>query len=112
MKTQDTEFACDLTVLSEGEREQFASVTRSLFAAVQETRDLENGFAIRFHNQPGQLMQIAQFIERESLCCPFLRFALEVEPAGGPLWLHITGAEGVKEFLLAELEQIQYPERL
>ena len=111
MKTQDTEFVCNLTVLSETEREQFASMTESLFAAVQETRELENGFAFRFLNQPEQLVHIARFIERESRCCPFLGFALEVEPSAGPVWLHVTGAEGTKAFLLAELDQIQIQER-
>jgi len=41
MKNQETDFVCNLTVLSEAEREQFASVTDSLFEAVQETRELE-----------------------------------------------------------------------
>jgi hypothetical protein len=111
MKTEETDFICNLTVLGETEREQFASVTDSLFAAVQETRELDNGFAFRFLNQPEQLVQIAQFIERESRCCPFLEFTLEVTPSAGPVWLHITGAEGTKAFLLAELTQIKNMER-
>lgn len=111
MKTQETEFACTLTVLNEGERKQLTSVTGSLFAAVQETRELENGFAFRFLNQPDQLTQIASFIEYESQCCSFLKFTLEVEPSSGPIWLHITGEEGTKSFLYAELDQLQIPER-
>jgi hypothetical protein len=107
MKTQETEFACNLTVLDERERQQFASVTEALFAAAQETRELENGFAFRLQNQPGQLVQVAKFIERESQCCPFLHFSLEVKPASGPVWLQMTGTEGVKDFLRAELDQIQ-----
>jgi len=107
MKTQDTDFTCNLIVLDKQEREQFSTVTEALFAAVQEMRELENGFAFRFLNQPGQLVQVAKFIERESLCCPFLRFNLEVEPTGRPVWLQVNGAEGTKEFLRAELEQIK-----
>jgi len=111
MKTQETNFVCDLNVLSKEEREQFASVSDSLFAAVQETRELEYGFAFRFLNQPDQLVQIAKFIERESQCCPFLKFSLDVEPSSGPIWLQIDGEAGTKEFLRAELAQIQNPER-
>ena len=111
MKTQITDFACNLNVLSEQEREQFTSVSNSIFAAVQETRELENGFAFRFLNRPDQLLQIAKFIERESLCCSFLSFTLEVEASSGPIWLQITGEEGTKKFLAAELDQIQYLER-
>jgi len=107
MKSQETDFACDLTVLDEQEREQFASDTEAIFAAMQEMRELENGFAFRFLNHPGQLVQVAKFIERESQCCPFLHFNLEVEPSDGPVWLQVNGAEGTKDFLRAELEQIQ-----
>jgi hypothetical protein len=32
-------------------------------------------------------------------CCPFLRFAITVEPGNGPIWLEMTGPEGTKEFL-------------
>jgi len=111
MKNQETAFVCDLTVLGQEEREQFASVTDALFNAVQETRELENGFVFRFTNQPGQLIQIAEFIEREGQCCPFLNFALEVEPSSGPAWLYISGDTGTKEFLKAELVQIQRSEQ-
>ena len=111
MKTQKTDFVCNLTVLSEQEREQFTPMTDSLFAAVQEKRELENGFAFRFLNRPKQLVQIARFIERESLCCLFLEFTLEVKSSSGPVWLYITGEEGTKKFLQAELAQIQNLER-
>jgi hypothetical protein len=111
MKTHETDFACNLTVLDEHERERFTSVTNALFAVVQETRELENGFAFRFLNQPGRLVHIAEFIERENQCCSFLRFSLDVEPASGPIWLHISGADGTKQFLGAELAQIQSSEK-
>jgi hypothetical protein len=112
MKTKQTDFACNLTVLSDSERDQFASLTDALFAAAQETRELGNGFAFRFLNQPEKLAQIAKFIERESRCCPFLEFTLEVSHFSGPVWLYISGAEGTKRFLQAELEQIQKLEPL
>ena len=48
-------------------------------------------------------MAIAKFIENERLCCPFFNFGLEVEPNSGPLWLRLTGGEGVKEILQTTL---------
>jgi hypothetical protein len=30
---------------------------------------------------------------------PFFNFGLEIEPNSGPLWLRLTGGEGVKEIL-------------
>jgi hypothetical protein len=37
------------------------------------------------------------------LCCPFFGFALEMEPEGGAVWLSLTGREGVKPFIIAEI---------
>jgi hypothetical protein len=45
----------------------------------------------------------AEFMTLERLCCPFLTLTLEVERERGPLWLTLTGREGVKPFLQAEL---------
>jgi hypothetical protein len=38
------------------------------------------------------------------MCCPFIRFTLDIEPNEGPYWLRFTGAEGVKEFLRMSFE--------
>lgn len=60
-----------------------------------------NGFELR---PPAEaLSAVGLFIDRERRCCPFLRFALEVEPAAGPMWLRLTGPDGVVEFLRTEL---------
>jgi hypothetical protein len=48
------------------------------------------------------LQTIAAFISYERLCCPFFHFNLDVEPNQGPLWLSITGAIDIKEFLQGE----------
>jgi hypothetical protein len=31
---------------------------------------------------------------------------IEVEPEGGDLWFHLTGREGVKDFIRAEVSEI------
>lgn len=48
-------------------------------------------------------MKVAEFIANERLCCPFFGFTVEVEPQGGVLWLHLTGRDGVKSFIQAEV---------
>jgi hypothetical protein len=48
-------------------------------------------------------MKAAEFIANERLCCPFFGFAVEVGPEGGALWLRLTGREGIKPFIQAEL---------
>jgi hypothetical protein len=95
--------ACDLTAIPTDVREEHVLTAPQLFAAVQEVLELPNGFAIRFLNEPGGFMAIAKFIENERLCCPFFNFGLEIEPNDGPLWLRLTGGEGVKEILQTTL---------
>jgi hypothetical protein len=96
--------ACDLTLIPASAREQHVGVNvPALFGAVQEVRELLNGYAFRIPNTAGMFLAMAQFVENERLCCPFFNFVLEVESQGGALWLRLTGDEGVKQLLLSGL---------
>ena len=95
--------ACDLTAIPKDVREEHVITAPQLFAVAQEVQELPNGYAIRFLNEPGRFMGIAKFIENERLCCPFFNFGLDIEPNRGPLWLRLTGDEGVKELLQTTL---------
>ena len=103
--TRDTALAlaCDMTAIPSAERDHHASVVRSLFAGVAEVRDLPDGHAFRLPAETHPLTLAAEFISRERLCCPFFTFSIEVTPARGPIWLHITGPDGAKEIIAAEL---------
>ena len=78
-----------------------ALIRRLMSEAVTEIRELPDGLAFRFPAE--EYEAVAQFVARERLCCPFLRFALELAPERGPLWLQVTGAAGVAAFIRAEL---------
>ena len=45
------------------------------------------------------LALIAGVVEAERRCCRFLRFAIQVEPDDGPIYLDLTGPPGTREFL-------------
>jgi hypothetical protein len=38
-------------------------------------------------------------VNAEFLCCRFLRFTINIEPAEGPITLDITGPPGTREFI-------------
>jgi hypothetical protein len=59
---------------------------------------------LRFLGSGDVLDAIARTIELERECCRFLRFAIAVEPDGGPASLELTGPPGTGEFLTALLE--------
>jgi hypothetical protein len=76
---------------------------KEVFRAVTDIRELPDGYAFRLPVGPDALLKAAEFISIEKLCCPFLGFVLEVEPEGGPVWLRLTGREGVKAFIREEI---------
>ena len=76
-----------------------AEIEKSLFAGVLETSELSDGYAFRFPADPEWLPRLATFIAEERRCCPFFTFELVYQPAEGPIWLHLRGREGVKEFI-------------
>ena len=101
-------FACDMTAIPASERGAHHALTRRLMTeALAELRDLPDGLAFRF--AADEYDAVVRFVDRERLCCPFLRFTLDVAPARGPIWLRLTGADGVKAFIKAELHLPETP---
>ena len=88
---------CSLSTPELREREQ--TVLAKIRTRVQEVRDLDNGYALRFDPESATLSDLATLIDLERQCCPFLRFELQVLPASGPIWLKLTGPEGTRDFL-------------
>jgi hypothetical protein len=66
-------------------------------------RKLPNGYTCCLANEPDVLVRAAKFITLEKLCCPFFGFTVEVEPESGAVWLSLTGRDGVKPFIMAEI---------
>jgi hypothetical protein len=91
--------ACALTDAELQQRRR--EVLQKARSEVTEVREIEDGFMYRF-SATTQLAQLANLVELEHKCCPFLKFRITVEPADGPIWLELTGPEGTKAFL-AEL---------
>lgn len=92
---------------AEARASHFERVDR-VFAAARDRVSLQDGYAFRFDCE--LLIEIARFTEQERLCCPFLTITLEQRPAGGSLWLYLTGPAGTREFLDSELPTVD-PER-
>ena len=94
-------FACDLRALTSDERAQHAELAQQLLAAVQDRRELPNGYALRL--PAGDWLAAARWAALERKCCPFFAFELTAAADGGPLWLRITGRAGAKGFMREEL---------
>jgi hypothetical protein len=95
-------FACNMNAMTAAERARHPELSHTLFAAVQEKRELTNGYAFRL--PPADFMAAAEWVSSERKCCPFFAFQLELSKDQGPLWLRITGVEGVKPFIVEEFQ--------
>ena len=98
---KETPFACNLKAINAEERKRYDQLSRALFEAVEERRELPDGFAFRLAKSIS-LSNAAEWAELESKCCPFFDFRLERQREQGPLWLHLTGRPGVKQFIREE----------
>jgi hypothetical protein len=96
--------ACNPNPIPAEQRERWLEVATQMYAAVQEVQELPDGYAFRLPSDPEMLSIVAEELNYERLCCPFIRFTLEIEPNGGPYWLRFTGGEVVKEFLRISYE--------
>ena len=92
----DSPIACSLL---EHERVERGEEVGDLFKDVQQVRELADGYAYRFPGNEEWASKLLKFIMGERSCCPFFTFELGFEPDEGPIWLHIHGPEGVKDFM-------------
>ena len=99
---QESPIACVMAALDEEQRRRRAELEAGLGARIEEVRELADGYAARLPSDARTLVEVAEFVTYERLCCPFLDFGIRVEREGGPLWLTLTGREGVKEFVREE----------
>lgn len=95
--------ACNLNALSAEERQRRLILVREFARTVTARKELPNGFEMTMDPAKLHLPALAEWIALEQRCCPFLRFTVDIEPAGGAARIALTGSEGVKEFLRAEM---------
>ncbi len=98
----ETVFACQMNALDQRQRGRYNTITRTLKEARQELRELDDGYAFRLKAESNLILDAAEFIVYERLCCPFFDFELFVENADDSLWLRLRGQEGIKEFIQSE----------
>jgi hypothetical protein len=75
-----------------------------LLGRAESRTELPNGLRLRFAATEDVLLAIARAIDAERQCCRFLRFAITIEPDGGPISLELLGPEGTRDFVSALLD--------
>jgi hypothetical protein len=93
--------ACSLTTPEL--RARRAAVLTFVRAHLSERRDLPNGMGLRVPADSSVIARVAELMDAERQCCPFLELRLTVTPDRGPVWLELTGPAGTRDFLTDEL---------
>lgn len=101
-KNKSEQMSCKLTSPELQRRKE--TVIASLKGQVIEKKELKNGFAYKFSGDDKVLDELTEFIKTERNCCDFFTFAISVSGDKSEAWLELTGADGVKEFITAELD--------
>jgi hypothetical protein len=95
--------ACRIDALDPEQRKRHAGLLRELAGAVMSVDELPDGVSVRFPMRPYLFLRLAEWMELERACCPFLQFGLVFENRVPTMRLDLRGPDGVKDFLRAEL---------
>ena len=97
-----SQFRCNLNAMNPAARQRHAALGRQLWSAVRERTELPNGYAFRLDADRISPALVTEWMAMEQKCCPFFNFQLEMQPERGPVWMRLTGAPGVKDFIRLE----------
>lgn len=101
--THVSPFACNTLALAPKERKRhFDELGPQLRALRKSTRELPDGYEFEFASTPANYALLQEWMLQERACCPFFDLDLRIDREGGPLWLRLTGREGVKKFIESE----------
>jgi hypothetical protein len=95
--------ACNLNGLTDAERLESRQLREKLERAIVSVDERPAGYALQLEEARLPLPALSRWIELERRCCPFFHFDVEVKPSGAGTWLHLSGADGVKEFIASTL---------
>jgi hypothetical protein len=98
----ESPFACNMNALSREERQRYGALSAKLVAARVSVRELANGYEWTLKRDGAPLRELAEWIELESRCCPFLTFGVELRGDANSTVVRLTGGKDVKEFIKAE----------
>ena len=94
--------ACVPQAIPADRRGQHFALANRLFKETAISRTaMKEGYSFVF--PVDALGALAEFVGYERLCCPFMRFELEVQPGAEVLALRMIGPPGTREVLDAEL---------
>ena len=101
--TAESPLACVPTALSPAERvRHFDELGPKLRSIRKSVRELPDGYAFEYPGDSATYRLVTEWSAGERVCCPFFDIDVRSEREGGPVWVRVTGREGVKNFIETE----------
>jgi hypothetical protein len=94
--------ACTLNQAQFAERKE---LVKQLAQEAKERRELPHGVGFSFEPASDRVTELAKLVDLERACCPFLTFRIEA-PAGGAVWLELTGPATAQEIIRELIPQV------
>lgn len=103
----DLPIVCDLTALTDTQRDGMISQAKILFNQVAQVKALPTGYGFKFRNVDfDKLVQIAEFVALDRLCCTFIHHQISLPAGSFDLWLYLTSTQDIKAYLETDLSQL------
>src|SRR3954452_18464568 len=94
--------ACDLSAIGAADRPRYSDLVKRVRAAIRERAEISDGYVFKLDSQAIGLLELAEWISMERLCCPFLTLQLSASGNQKHWGLTLTGPEGVKPLIETE----------
>jgi hypothetical protein len=96
------ELTCNIAGIAPQQRARYDWLVAAFRRAIEEGRELTDGYMFQLDTTQISTRQLVEWVELERQCCPFFGFEIRWDGKSGLVWLHMTGPEGIQEFILEE----------
>ncbi len=97
--TSNSPIACHSDALSVEQQSRRKLLANRLLNKVKEVQELDSGYAFLYPLQTQTWMEIAEFVDLERQCCPFISISIDLDTENRAVWIRFIGEKGVKDFL-------------
>ncbi|HYL62865.1 MAG TPA: hypothetical protein VE077_09605 [Candidatus Methylomirabilis sp.] len=101
--TVQGKFYCNTKALTPAEKARHKELGDKMRRSQSATIETPNGYEFQYSPKDVSLAELAEWAMAESKCCPFFDFHIDLENEGTLVCLRLTGNEGVKSFIRAEI---------
>ena len=91
-----------MKAISAAERPRYNNLVKRIRRAIRDRSEILDGYAFKMDSKAVTLLEAAEWVSMERLCCPFLTLQLAASSNQADWLLTLTGQTGVRQLIAAE----------